>query len=153
MSEKKLGLIPTKGTLDWAYPPFILASTAAALGYSVNVFNSPATPTYSCLFDQILRHALISMTLHPEGPSTICAMVETNSGVTRDCSSSQKIHYQIGDPPPCRGAQSQDKQHQHTPLNNTRWAVFFISQRIHDKSLTFMFYPSPGKTIAEDICF
>ena len=38
MSEKKLALIATKGTLDWAYPPFILASTAAALGYSVNVF-------------------------------------------------------------------------------------------------------------------
>ena len=27
MSEKKLALIATKGTLDWAYPPFILAST------------------------------------------------------------------------------------------------------------------------------
>jgi peroxiredoxin family protein len=29
--EKKLAIIATKGTLDWAYPPFILASTAAAL--------------------------------------------------------------------------------------------------------------------------
>jgi len=38
MSEKKLGIIATKGTLDWAYPPFILASTAAALGYEVKVF-------------------------------------------------------------------------------------------------------------------
>lgn len=25
-------MIATKGTLDWAYPPFILSSTAAALG-------------------------------------------------------------------------------------------------------------------------
>ena len=25
-------IIATKGTLDWAYPPFILASTAGALG-------------------------------------------------------------------------------------------------------------------------
>lgn len=25
-------IIATKGTLDWAYPPFILSSTAAALG-------------------------------------------------------------------------------------------------------------------------
>jgi peroxiredoxin family protein len=33
-----LALIATKGTLDWAYPPFILASTAAALGWEVNVF-------------------------------------------------------------------------------------------------------------------
>ncbi|NOZ54731.1 MAG: peroxiredoxin family protein [Gammaproteobacteria bacterium] len=38
MSEKKLAIIATKGSLDWAYPPFILASTAAALGYSVEVF-------------------------------------------------------------------------------------------------------------------
>ena len=38
MSEKKLAIIATKGTLDWAYPPFILASTAAALGYEVQIF-------------------------------------------------------------------------------------------------------------------
>jgi peroxiredoxin family protein len=31
-------LIATKGTLDWAYPPFILASTAAALGWNVSIF-------------------------------------------------------------------------------------------------------------------
>ena len=36
--EKKLALIATKGTLDWAYPPFILASTAAALGYESQIF-------------------------------------------------------------------------------------------------------------------
>jgi len=36
--EKKLAIIATKGTLDWAYPPFILASTAAALGYQVQIF-------------------------------------------------------------------------------------------------------------------
>jgi peroxiredoxin family protein len=38
MSDKKLALIATKGTLDWAYPPFILASTAAALGYETQIF-------------------------------------------------------------------------------------------------------------------
>jgi peroxiredoxin family protein len=31
-------IIATKGTLDWAYPPFILASTAAALGWDVAMF-------------------------------------------------------------------------------------------------------------------
>jgi peroxiredoxin family protein len=36
--SKKLALIASKGTLDWAYPPFILASTAAALGYEVQIF-------------------------------------------------------------------------------------------------------------------
>jgi peroxiredoxin family protein len=38
MSQKKLTIIATKGTLDWAYPPFILASTAAALGYDTCIF-------------------------------------------------------------------------------------------------------------------
>jgi peroxiredoxin family protein len=31
-------IIATKGTLDMAYPPFILASTAAALGWDVSIF-------------------------------------------------------------------------------------------------------------------
>ncbi|MEN8180437.1 MAG: DsrE/DsrF/DrsH-like family protein [Pseudomonadota bacterium] len=31
-------IIATKGTLDMAYPPFILASTAAALGWDVAIF-------------------------------------------------------------------------------------------------------------------
>lgn len=38
MSEKKMAIIASKGSLDWAYPPFILASTAAALGYEVRIF-------------------------------------------------------------------------------------------------------------------
>ena len=38
MSNKKLAIIATKGTLDWAYPPFILASTASALDYDVEIF-------------------------------------------------------------------------------------------------------------------
>lgn len=35
---KKMTLIVTKGTLDWAYPPFILATTAASLGHEVSLF-------------------------------------------------------------------------------------------------------------------
>jgi peroxiredoxin family protein len=31
-------IIVTKGTLDWAYPPFILATTAAAMGVDVTMF-------------------------------------------------------------------------------------------------------------------
>ena len=38
MADKKMAIIATKGTLDWAYPPFILGSTAAALGYDVEIF-------------------------------------------------------------------------------------------------------------------
>ena len=38
MPAKKMALISTKGALDMAYPPFILASTAAALGWEVQIF-------------------------------------------------------------------------------------------------------------------
>jgi peroxiredoxin family protein len=37
-NTKRMSLIVTKGTLDWAYPPFILATTAAALGLEVSMF-------------------------------------------------------------------------------------------------------------------
>ena len=37
-NQKKLALIATKGTLDWACPPFILASTAVAVGYEAQIF-------------------------------------------------------------------------------------------------------------------
>ena len=35
---RRLALIASKGTLDWAYPPFLLASTAAAMGMEAGVF-------------------------------------------------------------------------------------------------------------------
>ena len=38
MATKKMAIIATKGTLDMAYPPLILASTAAALGWDVQIF-------------------------------------------------------------------------------------------------------------------
>ncbi|TKX74262.1 hypothetical protein EXE46_09815 [Halorubrum sp. GN11_10-6_MGM] len=38
--DKKMSIIATKGTLDMAYPPLILASTAAAFGYDVTVFHT-----------------------------------------------------------------------------------------------------------------
>jgi len=37
-NAKNMSIIVTKGTLDWAYPPFILATTAAAMGVNVSMF-------------------------------------------------------------------------------------------------------------------
>lgn len=37
-NAKSLSMIVTKGTLDWAYPPFILATTAAAMDLNVSMF-------------------------------------------------------------------------------------------------------------------
>ena len=36
--SKRLALVASKGTLDQAYPPLILATTAASLGWEVGVF-------------------------------------------------------------------------------------------------------------------
>ena len=36
--KRRLALVATKGTLDWAYPPFILASAAAAMDWEVGIF-------------------------------------------------------------------------------------------------------------------
>ncbi|HET9520114.1 MAG TPA: DsrE/DsrF/DrsH-like family protein, partial [Candidatus Limnocylindrales bacterium] len=37
-AKKRAALIASKGTLDWAYPPLILANAAAAAGMETAVF-------------------------------------------------------------------------------------------------------------------
>jgi peroxiredoxin family protein len=58
MAAKKMAIIATKGALDMAYPPLILASTAAALGWEVQVF---------CTFYglQLLRKDLSDIKISP----------------------------------------------------------------------------------------
>jgi peroxiredoxin family protein len=63
MRENKPGsmtIIATKGTLDWAYPPFILASTAAALGWNVSVF-------FTFYGLQLLRKDVSNLKISPLG--------------------------------------------------------------------------------------
>jgi peroxiredoxin family protein len=60
MEEKKMAIIATKGTLDWAYPPFILASTAAALGYQMQMF-------FTFYGLQLLRRDLSDLKVSPLG--------------------------------------------------------------------------------------
>ncbi len=38
VNPNSMSIIVTKGSLDWAYPPFILSTTAAALGLDVTMF-------------------------------------------------------------------------------------------------------------------
>ena len=38
VNPNSMSIIVTKGSLDWAYPPFILGSTAAAMGLDVTMF-------------------------------------------------------------------------------------------------------------------
>lgn len=37
-AAKRVSIIASKGTLDWAYPPFILATAAAAAGLETSIF-------------------------------------------------------------------------------------------------------------------
>lgn len=38
INPNSMSIIVTKGSLDWAYPPFILSTTAAAMGLEVTMF-------------------------------------------------------------------------------------------------------------------
>jgi peroxiredoxin family protein len=58
MAEKKMAIIATKGSLDMAYPPFILASTAAALGWEVQIF-------FTFYGLQLLRKSLKGIKISP----------------------------------------------------------------------------------------
>ena len=58
MATKKMAIIATKGTLDMAYPPLILASTAAALGWDVQIF-------FTFYGLQLLRKDLSGITISP----------------------------------------------------------------------------------------
>lgn len=68
MANKKMAIIATKGTLDMAYPPFILASTAAALGYEVQIFFT----FYGLqLLRKDLSHVMISPLANPAMPMPV----------------------------------------------------------------------------------
>jgi peroxiredoxin family protein len=67
-TPRKMAINPTTGTLDMAYPPFILASTAAALGYQVQVLFS----FYGLqLLGKSLDHIKISPPANPAMPSPV----------------------------------------------------------------------------------
>jgi peroxiredoxin family protein len=38
LKPRRLALIASKGTLDWAYPPLMLATTAASMGWEVGIY-------------------------------------------------------------------------------------------------------------------
>ncbi|HSB23651.1 MAG TPA: DsrE/DsrF/DrsH-like family protein [Burkholderiaceae bacterium] len=58
MAQKKMAIIATKGALDMAYPPLILSSTAAALGWEVQVF-------FTFYGLQLLRKSLKGIKISP----------------------------------------------------------------------------------------
>lgn len=59
--KRRLALVASKGTLDMAYPPLILATTAAAMGWEVGIFF-----TFYGL-DLLHRHRLKNLKVSPVG--------------------------------------------------------------------------------------
>ena len=68
MATKKMAIIATKGTLDWAYPPLILSSTAASLGWDVQIF---CTFYGLQLLRKDLSHIKISPLANPAMPMPV----------------------------------------------------------------------------------
>jgi peroxiredoxin family protein len=76
MQPKKMAIIATKGTLDMAYPPLILASTAAAMGFEVQIFFT----FYGLqLLRKSLRHIKISPLDNPAMPMPVHMQVLVSS--------------------------------------------------------------------------
>ena len=64
---KKLAIIASKGTLDWAYPPLILATTATTLGWDAGIFFT----FYGLKLLQKNRHLEVGTTGNPAMPMPI----------------------------------------------------------------------------------
>jgi len=77
MPTKKIAIIATKGTLDAAYPPFLLALTASALGYECRMFFSFGGLH---LLKQELKSCLIPLG-NPAFPSRLPVLVRMLPGM------------------------------------------------------------------------
>ena len=76
MASNKMAIIATKGTLDMAYPPLLLASTAAAMGFEVQIFFT----FYGLqLLRKSLRHIKISPLANPAMPMPVAMPVLLSS--------------------------------------------------------------------------
>jgi peroxiredoxin family protein len=69
---KRLALVASKGTLDMAYPPLILATTAAAMGWEAGVFFT--FYGLDLLHKDRLDHLQVSPVGNPAMPAPIAAM-------------------------------------------------------------------------------
>jgi len=78
-------IIATKGTLDWAYPPFILASTASALGWNVSVF-------FTFYGLNLLKKDLGELKVSPLGNPGMPSGSSTSTGTSRTpCRASSRV--------------------------------------------------------------
>jgi peroxiredoxin family protein len=78
--QKRLALVAAKGTLDQAYPPLILATTAASLGWEVGIYFT----FYGLDILHRDRHTDLKMAAlaNPAGPIQVPSMLGAMPGAT-----------------------------------------------------------------------
>ena len=90
VNAKSMSIIVTKGTLDWAYPPFILGTTAAAMGVDVTMFftfyglsllKKKLDLQVSSLGNPAMKMPMMGM--HMAMPNLIATMPGVTAGVTK----------------------------------------------------------------------
>ncbi|MCP4072242.1 MAG: peroxiredoxin family protein [Hyphomicrobiales bacterium] len=88
-NAKSMSIIVTKGTLDWAYPPFILATTAAAMDikttmfftfYGLPLLNKKLNLKVNPLGNSAMEMPMMGM--HMAMPNLVSAIPGVTAGVT-----------------------------------------------------------------------
>jgi peroxiredoxin family protein len=78
---KRLALVASKGTLDQAYPPLILATTAASLGWEVGIYFT--FYGLDILHEERFRKLKMASLANPAGPIQLPNLVGALPGATR----------------------------------------------------------------------
>lgn len=88
-ARKSMSIIVSKGTLDWAYPPFILATTAAAMDigttlfftfYGLGLLKRDLDPAVSPLGNPAMKMPMAGM--HLAMPNLVAALPGVTAGAT-----------------------------------------------------------------------
>ena len=86
--RKRLALVASKGTLDMAYPPLILATTAASLGWEVGIYFT--FYGLDILHKDKHRKLKVASLANPAAPITIPNVVGMLPGATKAATMSMK---------------------------------------------------------------
>jgi peroxiredoxin family protein len=79
-ARKRLALVASKGTLDQAYPPLILATTAASLGWEVGIYFT--FYGLDILHKDRMEHLKVASLANPAGPVRVPNLLGAMPGAT-----------------------------------------------------------------------
>ncbi len=88
----RLALVASKGTLDQAYPPLILATTAASLGWEVGIYFTFFG--LDILHKDRLQHLKMASVGNPAGPTQIPTLAGVIPGATAAATAMMKRQMQ-----------------------------------------------------------